>query len=165
MPAVLAEEPDAALRLVGSGAYETELRRLAEQLGVSDRVRIGAIPPDDREAMAAALAASSLFVLMSAFENNPLAVLEAVAMGVPALVADTAGMRELAERGLARAVPVDADSDAIASAIVDGLRHPWPAPQTDLLTWDGCAAAVGAVYRRAVRSPGDSHEIRTQVPA
>ena len=57
--------------------------------------------------MADEIARSSLVVLMSEYETQPLAVLEAVALGRPVLVADTSGMTELAERGLAVAVPLD----------------------------------------------------------
>lgn len=165
MREILAQEPDVELRVVGSGPYRPKLERLAARLGVADRVDIGSIPPADRAAMAAALSTYSLFVLMSDFETHPLAVLEAVALGRPALVSDTSGLHELAERGLVRAIPLDSSTSAVAAAIVDELRHPRSAPHVVLPTWNECAASIAAVYREVSRAPGGRDELPSQVPA
>jgi glycosyltransferase involved in cell wall biosynthesis len=50
-PRVLEQEPDARLWIAGSGPYERKLRKLAQQLGVADKVEIRAIPPERRAAM------------------------------------------------------------------------------------------------------------------
>jgi glycosyltransferase involved in cell wall biosynthesis len=100
--------------------------------------------------MAAGLAGAELVVLMSSFETHPIAVMEALALGTPVLAADGSGLRELAERGLVRAVPADATTPALAAAILDQLRHPMPVPPVRLPTWDECAHAVVQVYREAV---------------
>ncbi len=152
MPAVLRELPDAELRIIGTGPYQPELERLALELGLAERVTIGAIPPTDRSAMARALAQCSLIVLMSEFETHPLAVIEALALGRPALVADTSGLSELARRGLARAIPLDSPPDELASAIVDELLHPTPVPKVSAPTWRQCADDLLALYGE-VRSP------------
>jgi glycosyltransferase involved in cell wall biosynthesis len=152
MPYVLAERPGAELHVIGSGPFEQQLVRLASRLGISDRVVVRSIPPADRLAMTRALAGLSLFVLMSEFETHPLAVLEAVALGRPALVADTSGLRELAEHGLAHAIPVDSGARDLASAIIAEIDHPHPVPHVVLPTWDVCAARVAAVYREVLTS-------------
>ena len=147
MPAVLRELPDAELRILGSGPYQPELERLVTQLGLAERVRIGSIPPEDRRAMAEAFAECSLVVLMSQFETHPLAVIEALALGRPALVADTSGLRELAEEGLARSVPLEITSADLAEAIVGELRHPREVPSISAPTWQECADSLLALYR------------------
>ena len=50
------EIPEADLLILGSGSYETDLRKLARRLGVSDRVTIKHLAPADRQGMATTLA-------------------------------------------------------------------------------------------------------------
>jgi glycosyltransferase involved in cell wall biosynthesis len=161
LPAILARRPDATLRILGEGPYEPALRRLAQQLGVADRVAIGAIPPRDRGAMRALLGRASLVTLLSEYETHPLAVLEAISLQCPALVADTSGLRELADRGLARAIPLESTPEQIAAAALHQLEQPLiPAPIA-LPTWDACATALLSLYhsvlqeRRGTPRPAD----------
>ncbi len=147
LPHVLDQEPRARLRIVGSGPYERRLRRLSSQLGVAERVEIGAVGAHDRKAMADLLAQTSLVVALSEFETHPLAALEAWALGRPLLVSDTSGLRALASRGVARAVSLDAPSPVIAAAMLQQLRDPLPAPAHSPFSWDDCASELGALYR------------------
>ena len=163
MPAILAELPHCELRIIGSGPYLPDLEHLVERLGLSKHVTIGAIPPSDRLAMAHALAGSALFVLMSEFETHPLAVIEALALGRPALVADTSGLSELAHSGLARSIPLTATTSQLAEAIVEELRHPRPAPSVSAPTWQECADRLLALYRDILSSQPNS--TRTRVAA
>lgn len=146
MPAVLRTHPDARLWIAGSGPYEPQLRAQIATLGLQDHVTIHAVPPRSRAEMAARLAACDLVVLLSAFETHPVAVLEAIALGRPVLVAPGSGTGELADRGLARAVDPH-DPEAVAAAITRELRDPLRPGAADLPTWDGCAAALLALYR------------------
>jgi len=150
MPAVLRSLPDSELRVVGSGPYQHELEAIIARLGLGEHVTITAIPPEDRLAMARTLTESSLMVLMSEFETHPLAVIESLALGRPALVADTSGLREIAQRGLARAVPLGATAEELASAIVEELRHPHTVPNVSAPTWDECAQRLLALYRQVL---------------
>src|SRR4051812_38437542 len=100
LPHVLRSRPDARLWIAGSGPYEGPLRERAARLGVADRVHLEAVY--DRAELAARVRRCDLVVLLSEFETHPLTVIEAVQLGRPVLVADNSGMRELAERGLAR---------------------------------------------------------------
>ena len=125
---------------------------MAQKLGVTDHVEIRAIPAADREKMAVELARAALVVLLSEYETHPIAILEALALGRPVLVADTSGLSELAADGLARAVRLQSTSDEIASAALELLRHP-PVPQSVRLpSWDDCAASLLALYRSVVGS-------------
>jgi glycosyltransferase involved in cell wall biosynthesis len=146
MPAVLAEVPDAQLRVIGSGPYEHDLEQLVERLHLADSVSIGSIPPTDRLEMARALASSSLVVLMSEFETHPLAVIEALALGRPALVADTSGLSELAHLGQAQAIPLSATAAQLAERIVGELSHPRDVGIVPAPTWRECADSLLAIY-------------------
>ncbi|MDQ6670696.1 MAG: glycosyltransferase family 4 protein [Chloroflexota bacterium] len=152
LPVLRAAYPDVRLQIVGSGPYESALRRMARQLGVADRVTIQAVAANDREAMAALLARASLVSLLSEHESQGVAILEALALGRPVLVADTSALRELAEHQLARVIPLTSTPAEVARAVVAQLRQPMPAARVVLPTWDDCAAALLALYRSVAKA-------------
>jgi glycosyltransferase involved in cell wall biosynthesis len=154
LPHLLENEPSARLWIAGSGPYERRLRRLAKRCGVADRVEIRAVPAAEREAMAAALGRASLVVLLSEFETHPIGALEARALDRPLLVADTSGLTPLAERGEARAVPLDASPRELAAAMLRQLRDPIAAPPPQVFTWDDCASELRALYRKVIEEAG-----------
>jgi glycosyltransferase involved in cell wall biosynthesis len=159
-PKVLQQFPGAQLRILGSGPYEGALRLLVQELGIADKVEIGVIPATDRMAMATALARASVVTLLSEYEAHAIAVLEALALGRPVLVADTTGLHELAERGLARAIALDSTPDVVAAALVDQIRQPLVATNLMLPTWDDCAERLLALYQ-AVSKAGSGPGVRT----
>jgi glycogen synthase len=146
LPWILERQPDARVWIAGSGPYEPELQSLARRLGVENHVEIRAIPPSQREAMAAELSRASLVVLLSEYETQPAAVLEGLALGRPALVADTSGLSELGRRGLARAIPLESSPSEVADAVLDQLRNPQVPTNLHLPTWDECASQLEALY-------------------
>jgi glycosyltransferase involved in cell wall biosynthesis len=146
LPAILKEKPDVRLWVAGKGPYESTLRSLAIKLGVEDRVQFRTIPPEDRAEMARGLASASLVVLLSEYETHPIAILEALALGRPALVADTSGLSELCEQGLARAIPLDSTPDQVAAAVIEQLRRPLIPKKIDLPSWDDCAERLLNLY-------------------
>jgi glycogen synthase len=153
LPHILRERPDTRLWIAGEGPYEAELWRMARELGVADRVEIRAIPVTDRQSMAREIASTALVMLLSEYETHPIAILEAVALGRPALVADTSGLSELAQRGLVRAIPLRSSAEHVAAAVLDQLREPFVPRNVDLPTWDDCAADLLTLYA-TVRTNG-----------
>lgn len=149
LPHVLEQIPGARLRIVGVGQYEAELRRLATESGLNGRIEIGSIAPTDRDGMARTLSGASAVALLSEYEANPVAVMEALALRRRVLVADTSGLSELARAGLAHAVPIEATPEQIAYALVELLRSPEPT-EMRLPTWDESAAALADVYREVL---------------
>jgi glycosyltransferase involved in cell wall biosynthesis/GT2 family glycosyltransferase len=146
-PEVLRGEPEARLLVVGTGPYEEELRRQAEELGIGAAVEFTSTPPDQPTAMAELLGRVSLVVLMSEFETHPLVALEAAAAGCRLLVADAGGLAEIAEDGMARAVPLDEDPDAVGRAVLEELALPPQSKAPVLTSWDECAARLRELYR------------------
>jgi glycosyltransferase involved in cell wall biosynthesis len=166
MPLVREQVPDAELVLVGAGPNESALREEIGRRGLQDVVTITAVPPADRAAMGDLVGSAGIFALMSEYEAHPLAVMEAVALGKPAVVADSSGLGELARKGLAHAVPLDADDAAVAAALVRQLLDPQPpAGPVETSTWDSTAAGVAAVYREALRGPDERPDEVTASPA
>ena len=161
LPFVQRSVPHASLVVLGSGPYEGELRALAARLGVADRVEFRALPPADRAAMAAELSAASVMAAMSEYEAHPVAVMEAVTLGLPVVGCDVAGIGDLVEDGLVEGVPLESSPEQIAAALVrrlqaveDGGLRPHHGRALDLPTWEGSAAATAEVYRDALRGAG-----------
>ncbi|MHB8351345.1 MAG: glycosyltransferase family 4 protein [Thermoplasmata archaeon] len=92
--------PDVVLLLVGRGPNLAELTELARRLGVAPRVRF-CPEVSDRE-LPDYLRAADLFVFPSTsrLEGFGLAVAEALATGLPVVVADIPGVREIIEPGV-----------------------------------------------------------------
>jgi len=104
---------DIELTLVGTGDGEADLRRLAAELRLEACVRFAGCV--SHEEMPDLYRASDLFVLPSYNEGMSIALLEAMACGLPVVVTDTGGTRELV-RGNGVVVPW-ADAAALADAI------------------------------------------------
>lgn len=147
LPHILEQRPDARLWIAGSGPYEEELRRQAQRLGVSEQVEIRAIPASERSRMARELAKVDLVVLLSEYETHPIAVLEALKFKRPVLVADTSGMRELSQKGWARAVPLEASPQQVAQAALLQMEQPLLPENLEISSWDDCAGGLLNLYR------------------
>ncbi|MFD1484806.1 glycosyltransferase family 4 protein [Lacticaseibacillus baoqingensis] len=79
MPAILAQQPDAVLLVVGDGPAKADLEAQAEQLGLGEHVRfIGEV---DHDAVADYYRAADVFVSASDSESQGLTYIEAMAAG------------------------------------------------------------------------------------
>jgi glycosyltransferase involved in cell wall biosynthesis len=152
LPAIVAQRPDVQLWIAGVGPYEAELRRLAQALHVEDHVEIRAVPASERSRMAEELARTDLVVLLSEFETQPVAILEALALRRPVLVAATSGLQELADKGWACSIPLASSPQQIATAVLEQLDHPLIPPEFAIPTWDECARHLHALYREVAQN-------------
>jgi glycosyltransferase involved in cell wall biosynthesis len=82
--------------LFGKGPMERGLRRLASRLGLEGRVRFGEYASEIEELWANHHA----LVLPSRYEGLPIALVEAMLCGRPAIVTDVAGNTELLKDGI-----------------------------------------------------------------
>ena len=67
---------------------------------------------------------SDVVVLLSEYEANPVAVMEALALGRKVVVADTSGLTELATKGYATAVPLSVQPAELAKVLVSVVAGP-----------------------------------------
>ncbi len=146
MPDLIRRVPDARLHIAGAGPYEQELRSLVGSLGLEKRVTIAAIPGSERQKLADLVASAGLFVLFSEYEAHPVAVMEALSLRRPVLVSNTSGLGELANKGLCRAISLDAGPKEIAAAMADELEAHRQVPDWALPDWDDCTQALSEVY-------------------
>jgi len=110
---VAARRPATRFALFGAGDREAALRARADGLPVEFP---GFVPSAD------ALPRLAVLVLPSFMENSPLALLEAMAAGVPAVASRVGGVEEMA--GGAAALVPSGDPAALAHAILTLLEDP-----------------------------------------
>jgi glycosyltransferase involved in cell wall biosynthesis len=146
LPHVIRGNPDAHLVIIGGGAYEAELWKIAARHGVTDRVTITELPPADRKAMATALAQASVVAAMSDYESQGIAVTEALSVGRPVVGCDIAAIGELVADGLVQGVAPEASSATVAEQLLAVMSDLTPAPPLELPTWDTAARELGELY-------------------
>jgi len=151
MPSLLDLTPGAHLAVIGRGSFEHELRHLVARLGVGHAVTFTSFDATRRDALGALIRSSDVVALMSDYEANPVAVMEALALGRNVVVADTSGLSELASMGLATAVPPNAPPDLLARVLARVAACP-NRVVPDLPTWDDCAAQVLRLYEEILTS-------------
>lgn len=106
--------------IVGDGPEENSLQRLASQEGVAERVHFHGRM--EKEEIARFLPQCDIFVLPSYAEGMSNAALEAMACGLPLLLTDVGGSRELID-GNGSIVP-SGDSCALAGRLRSWLGEP-----------------------------------------
>jgi glycosyltransferase involved in cell wall biosynthesis len=111
--------PDALFLLAGDGPEREPLEALAEQLGITDRVRF----LGRREDVPQLLAACDVFALPSLYEGSSLAVLEAMAAGIPIVSSAIGGTDELIDDGESGLLVPPGDSEALAAALRRALGN------------------------------------------
>ena len=109
----IAQVPDALFVLAGDGPEREPLEALAERLGIADRVRF----LGRREDVPQLMAACDVFALPSLYEGSSLAVLEAMAAGIPVVSSAIGGTDELIEDSRSGLLVAPGDSAGLAAAL------------------------------------------------
>lgn len=103
--------------ICGRGGYEANLKKLAEKLNVADSIHFLGYRNDISKICNCA----DLFVFMSHQEGLPVALMEAMACGLPAICSNIRGNTDLIEDGVTGLISNDDPKD-LAKAI-DGIRE------------------------------------------
>lgn len=156
LPDIACHQPGVTLTIAGFGPEEPALRRQAEALGLTDRVRfIGAVPQADLPALyhrAALFVAPFVEAASGDQEGLGLVTVEAIGCGCPAVVGDVP-----ATRGIDAVRVPPGDSTALAARIADCLALPAPERaalaeaqrrSVDAFDWETVAGGYAAVLRR-----------------
>jgi glycosyltransferase involved in cell wall biosynthesis len=105
--------PDCRLVLIGGGPREDHLQRLVRRLGLEDAVMMLGVRDDVPEL----LPAFDTFAMSSLFEGLSIALLEAMAMGIPPVVTAVGGMPEVVTHGSDGLLVPAGDPDALSEAL------------------------------------------------
>ena len=112
--------PEAHFLLIGLGPLQDEVDRAVAEAGLHSRWhQIPHLPE-----AAAALGQLDVFVLLSAFEGGPYTPLEAMRAGVPVVLSDVVGNRDVVEPGVSGLVAPFGDVKALAEAVISLLDDP-----------------------------------------
>ncbi len=109
---------DLTLSIVGSGRLEPELRRRSSELGIAPRIRWHGVVANAWQYFRA----FDAFCLSSHTEGTPIALLEAMAAGVPVVATGVGGIPDVVSESEAILVP-DADHLALARALDRATRE------------------------------------------
>ncbi len=103
----------AHLVLIGLGPLEEELRAQVDQLGLADRVTF----LGSRDDVFELLPLLDVFCLSSQFEGFPIALVEAMATGLPCVATTAGGIPEVVDDGVNGLLVPTGDHEALAAAI------------------------------------------------
>jgi phosphatidylinositol alpha-1,6-mannosyltransferase len=161
--AVVRQNPDVRYLIVGEGPNENTLRRLAAELGITDRVVFsGALADTD---IAEAYATADMYVGLSReegldVEGFGISFVEAAASATPVIAGDSGGVRSAVRDGETGFVVSPNDVDGVAAAIRlllhddERRRRMGEAGRRAVETyynWDRVARETAAFAERAVR--------------
>lgn len=137
---VVARVPRAQLRLAGSvrdPAYGRRVEGLTRALGIEGNVVMAGSLTTDQ--LRQELSAASVFALTSLEENSPLAIAEAMAVGVPVVTSNRCGMPYMVRHGESGFLVDPLAPDDVASRVLHVLQD------------DALRAAMGETSRRIAR--------------
>jgi 1,2-diacylglycerol 3-alpha-glucosyltransferase len=163
LPAPLA---DFRLALVGDGQCRSELEALTAELVLKDRVFF--LGTQSHATIGDWYAAGDLFVLSSPAETQGLVVIEAMAAGLPCVIADYGGTRELVAEG-ETGLRLPLEAEAFAHALEGLLRDPQRCRRmgengrlrAGVYTAEAMTQGVLAVYEAALSIPRPRGAART----
>ncbi len=173
VPAIAERHPDLEVHIVGDGTELAQLRQAVAHAGLASRVVLhGSLPAAERDRL---LATAWLTVNPSQGEGWGLSIVEANALGVPALAYRRPGLRDSIRHGVTGWL-ID-DRDDLAEAVADALdrladpglamemsqrAHHW----VSRFTWDEMAERISAVLddeRGRLAHRSDDRRVRTDL--
>ncbi len=157
------ERHEVELVVAGTGGAVDGLRQQAVGLGVEDRVHL--VGRLDRQAVAEAMAAATLFVMPSRVEPFGIVILEAWRAGVAVVASNRGGASEFVRDGQDGVLVDPFDTPALTATLdrllgdpVERNRIAATGPtRVDDFSWPRVAAAYGSVYRSVVGAPADQN--------
>jgi glycosyltransferase involved in cell wall biosynthesis len=115
-----ARQANAHLILAGRGETEEAAKRRTAELGISSQVHFLGL----REDIPEVLGAIDAFVMASDFEGSPLAVMDAMAAGLPVATTRVGGVPEILDSGKEGIVVAAGDARSLADAMLVLTENP-----------------------------------------
>jgi glycosyltransferase involved in cell wall biosynthesis len=109
----LGNDPRWHLLMAGGGSLRDATAALAARLGIAKRVHLLGVRADIPEL----LAACDLFAMAADWEGSPMAVIEAMASGLPVVATNVGGVPELVEHGSTGLLVPPENPEALAESL------------------------------------------------
>jgi glycosyltransferase involved in cell wall biosynthesis len=113
--------PNICVIIVGSGAYEAQLRSLVQELGMEHAVTFTGFVPSEH--LASYYAKSDVFAIMSTAETQSIVAMQALACAIPVIAADAWGFKEYITPEVGFLIK-PGDTDGVAEKIIYLYEHP-----------------------------------------
>ncbi|MCC7416173.1 MAG: glycosyltransferase [Acidobacteria bacterium] len=165
---VLDERPGVSFLIVGDGPLREDLLSLASTLNVSRACIFTGARADVYDC----IGAMDLFALPSLTEGTPMALLEAMALGVPVVASAAGGIPEIIDHQVNGVLVAPGDPHALARAwldlLADDRRRTWLAARARRTVHDAFSAersgrALVAAYRRIAALPPAARALRRPI--
>lgn len=161
MPEILRSHPDVRLLIIGRGPYEAKLRRLADKVGVADRVDFDFVPSSERKRLDKMMSSAALLLVLSNYESHGMVAHEALEAGVPVVVVNKTALSELVAAGQAQAVPPGASNRELAEIVTRTLNTgtgSTTVPYTPGPGWETITDLVLSEYRKVLPNSDQSDQ-------
>jgi phosphatidylinositol alpha-1,6-mannosyltransferase len=154
-PAVLECVPGATLRIIGDGTDRERLEGLVASLGLQEQVRfLGAV---DDATLKGAYASSDVFTLPSVQEGFGIVYLEAMAHGLPCVIAADTAPAEVVEVGVTGLAVTHHSAEELANAVASLL--------TDRECWRRMSRASVGRFQRCFRESAYNQRLQSALEA
>lgn len=118
---LLKYDPDVKLLIVGTGNLEKVVIEKVKKYNLQENVKfLGVFSPDD---VAELMKISDVFLMTSAFEGMPMAVLEALASGLPVVSTDVGEIKMVVRDGISGLLVRDNNAESIAKSVLEILNN------------------------------------------
>ena len=142
------------LTMIGNGPLKSQLIRIAENLGITDRVVFTG--PLDSENVARWMGVASCLCLTSHNEGLPNVVIEALASGLPVVASDVGGIGQLVNSTERGSLIPPGDIKGYVNAIVSRLNRIGSRTQTAMsgsqFSWRECAQKYARIIDSVVNA-------------
>jgi glycosyltransferase involved in cell wall biosynthesis len=120
VPSVISQFPDLHILFIGDGDLREELQAQARAAGVDDHIHFLGFRQDIPDL----LAASDYFVLPSLWEGLPMALVEAMASGLPVLATEVSGSKQVMVHGQTGLLVAPGNVQQLKEAMLRMLSEP-----------------------------------------
>ncbi len=130
----LSQLPDYRLEIIGRGVYKNELRRLADEYSVNNRIDwLENIP---RKELLEHYASANLFLMLSSHEAFCITVAEALTVGIPCIVATGSALDEFVDGKMCAGVTLPIGPEELAQKIKSMISKDRTKYGRKIMSWD-----------------------------
>ncbi|MEM2990320.1 MAG: glycosyltransferase family 4 protein [Halobacteria archaeon] len=140
---------DYKLEIVGKGPYARELKKMAEKLGVKNRIQW--LSNLNREELLRRYKSASVLALLSPYEAYGITVAEALASGTPCVVCNSGALKEFIDNKLCVGIEYPIAIDALIIAIQNAQRGIY---SKKLMGWDEVVEQIEELYIEVCKQRG-----------